>query len=352
MSKITPPAPPATLGEVARIAGVSRATACYVLRNQPGPSKKTRDRVLEVATRLKYAPDARIGAWMAKVRGAKAREVLPIAWLNTQPQKDAWHKYNFLSPFLEGLSERCSQLGFSAEEIWTQEPGMTMRRLSQILYNRGIEGVVVTPPAAHIRLKWENLAGVALGTELLAPRLHRIRGDFIFNVELALKMVLRFGYRRVGICISDEIDRSTNNLVSALASHLNSKGPASRVIPPLFHINGPGDPVPRRDIMAWVRSTKPDVILGHDNRLLRWLKHEGLRVPQDIGIVHLAIDDDVLDWAGIHSNRREIGRTAAQLVISLINSRQFGVPKVALDTTIRGSWQSGRTLLIPKPPGA
>jgi hypothetical protein len=46
--------------------------------------------------------------------------------------------------YLQGARERCRQLGYRLEEIWANEPDMTMRRLSQILYQRSIEGVVVT----------------------------------------------------------------------------------------------------------------------------------------------------------------------------------------------------------------
>ena len=62
-------------------------------------------------------------------------------------------------------------------------------------------------------------------------------------------------------------------------------------------------------------------------------------------MVHLAIDDDVSDWAGVYSNRRTAGSAAAQRVISLVYTRQFGVPSVPLNTMIRGTWRAGSTLL-------
>jgi len=63
-----------------------------------------------------------------------------------------------------------------------------------------------------------------------------------------------------------------------------------------------------------------------------------------ISIVHLAVDDDVLDWAGIHSLRREIGGTAVEWLVSLIRNRRFGVPKAPLNILMRGTWQTGLTL--------
>ena len=45
------------LDDVAALAGVSSGTVSLVLRNQPGPSRATRDRVIEVAGRLGYRAD-------------------------------------------------------------------------------------------------------------------------------------------------------------------------------------------------------------------------------------------------------------------------------------------------------
>jgi len=98
-----------------------------------------------------------------------------------------------------------------------------------------------------------------------------------------------------------------------------------------------------------MRKQKPDVIVGQNNRLLEWVKAAGFRVPEEMGVVHIATDDDVSDWAGIVSRRREIGATAVERVISLLQNRQFGVPKTAVNMAIRGSWSPGSTLLIPKP---
>jgi LacI family transcriptional regulator len=336
--------------DIAQAAGVSKSTVGYVLRNQAGPSRETRERVQKVAQKLGYVPDARIASWMARVRGAKSKEFLPIAWLNTNVERDAWHKYSFLSPLLEGARERCEQLGYRLEEIWALQPGMTMKRTAAILYQRGIEGVIVTPRATHVRLNWNNLAGVALGAELLAPQLHRVGPDVTFNLLLTLKLVKRFGYQRIGICLTDVFDRATHRVVSAMAYHFAATAPASKAVAPLFYSSmGDERAIAERQFRAWLGQHKPDVIVGHDFRLVRWVEAAGYAVPQKMGIVHLALDDDVLDWSGIYSNRRQMGRTAAELVISLVQNRQFGAPKVAMETTVRGCWRQGRTLLIPKP---
>ena len=173
----------------------------------------------------------------------------------------------------------------------------------------------------------------------------------VYNLLLALKKLKRYGYDRIGICLSQFFDRTTHHVVGAIARDLAATSPKSKIVPPLFYLaDGKAwRPSPKQEILTWIRRYQPDVVVGHHFRLVQWAEEEGYAVPKDLGIVHLAIDDDVLDWAGIHSNRKQIGRTAAELLISLMQNRQFGVPATGLETTIRGSWRDGRTLRLPSP---
>jgi LacI family transcriptional regulator len=341
---------PASVGDIARAAGVSRTTVALVLQNRPGVGQAMRERIVRLARKLNYAPDARMAMRMAQVREAKTKDLLPIAWLNTTDSRDSWQKYQFLSPYLEGTRERCLQLGYRLEEFWTQEPRMPVSRLSQILYQRGIEGAIVTWPARHLRLRWEHLAGVALGGALLAPRFHRVSEDAHFNLTLAIKVLRRHGYRRIGICLADQVDRFARRIYRTVAYHLYATVPPSERVKPLFHPIEMMEPTDKQaQIAAWLKRERPEVIIGHDSTLVQWVEESGYRVPGDIGVVHLAVDDDVLDWAGIYSKRREIGATAAEWLVALMRNRQFGATKSSLSILLRGSWHPGKTLLIPNP---
>jgi LacI family transcriptional regulator len=343
-----------SLGKIARLAGVSTASVSYALQNQPGISQSTRERILRIAKNLGYAPDARIVNWMARVRDAKSKDLLPIAWLNTAWQKEAWKSYLFHTPFIEGARARALELGYRIEDIWAHEPGMTMQRLAKILYQRGIEGVIVTHPAKHARLNWDHLACVTLGAALQAPRLHRVTADLNYNLQLAIKSVKRLGYRRIGICMTRGFDSASHFNVRAMARDLHFSTPAAERVPPLFHRHltyyellesqDRERKTMEAEMVKWLKRYKPEVIIGHDSRYKQWAEAAGFRVPEDIGVVHLAVDDDVLDWAGIHSHRREIGATTVEWLVSLMRNHQFGVPKTPLNILVRGSWQNGKTL--------
>jgi len=337
--------PRISIRDVAAATGVSKSHVCDILRNRAGPSKETRERVLRAAKQLGYVPDARIASWMATVKRARNKDLLPIAWLNTEKEEDAWHKHRYFSPYFEGAQARARELGYHLDEIWTRQPGMTMRRVSQILSQRGIEGIIVAPPTKHVRLHWDHLAGVSLEGTLLAPGLYRVMANSSFNLLLALKSVRRCGYRRIGICLGEWVDRSSHHAIRSALYYFHSLLPGAEQITPLFYQPLAIEP----QIKAWLRRSKPDVVIGLDNRLVQWIEAAGRRVPEQIGVVHLATDDDVSDWAGICSNKREMGAAAAEWVISLMKNRQFGIPRTAMEIFVRGRWHPGRTLLNPKP---
>jgi len=342
-----------SISAIAEAAGISKAAAGYALQNKPEVSRATRHRVLRIARRMGYAPDPRLASWMIRVRETKAKDLLPIAWLNVHTEEDAWHRYTFLSPYLEGARERSLQLGYHLEEFWLRQPGMTLPRISQILYQRGIEGAIVTNHLRHFRFDWDHLAGVSLEGGLLAPRLSRVMSDNLFNLQLALKMVKRAGYRRIGICLNDALDGASMHACRAAAYYFQMTLPKSDQIEPLFYSWAGRRPLENEEssekIVAWIRYHRPEAIVGYHNQLIQFVEKAGYRVPAEIGVVHLATDDDVSDWAGIYSNKRAVGTMATEWVVSLIQNRQFGVPKTASYTAVQGTWHPGRTLLIPKP---
>jgi len=338
----------ASLADVAKAAGISTVAASYAMRNKPGISDATRAKVLRIAQEMDYVPDARIDAWMARMRESKNKDLLPLVWFNHhRTDRDAWKRYKFLSPYLEGARERSHLLGYRLEEVWACEPGLTPARLSKILYNRGIEGVVVTHFSEKFQFDWAHFAAVSLEGSLPAPSLPGIFTDHLFNFQLSLKKVREAGYLRIGACIANDLDIKTDQSIRAAITHYNSSIPRSERVEPVFYPWGgeKNETEARASVIAWLKKSKPDAIIGLNSHLIEWAAEAGYRVPEDLAVVHIANDDDVSDWAGVCSNRREIGAAAISMLISRIHNRQFGIPSIASRTLIRGSWCPGFTMI-------
>jgi LacI family transcriptional regulator len=341
---------PVSLGDIAKKCALSRTAVSYALRGHPGIPAATRERVRAVANQLGYRPDPRMAFRMEQVRGAKAKDLLPLAWLNLDKDRDAWSRHLYLRPYLEGARERCLDMGYQLEEFWVRQPGMTMRRMSEILYHRGIQGVIVAPSAfysaGHLRLQWKNFAAVSFDRGLLAPRIHRIIPDYFYNILLTLKILRRAGYRRIGVYLQLQTERRSTHAYAAGVLYFHSVIPEAERIAPRFEHHRPNY---RRGFEQWFRTVQPDVIVCHHSELPQWLAELGVKVPEQVGVTHLATDDDVADWAGIRQRKREIGASAAEMAISQLQNYRFGLPDPALDTLIQGQWHPGKTLLTPKP---
>jgi LacI family transcriptional regulator len=294
---------------------------------------------------------------MTQVRKAKIKELEPLAWLTGHNDPGVWHSLKFLSPYFYGACERALALGYRIEVITDHEGRIPMGRIARLLHNRGIPGVVVTHQFRHhVRFVWDSIAALSLEGRMLAPPLHQVKTHHFHNVLLAMKMLRRFGYRRIGVCLEEEVDRSSYHAIKAAILYFQASLAASEKLTPLFvRRSAKEDLLPASELenmklmLAWVQRSKPDVIVCLNNRFERWLSDAGICVPEDVGLVHLATDDDVSDWAGINSKKREIGAAAVEQLVSLIQNRQFGIPQTPATVEIRGTWHQGRTLLIPKP---
>lgn len=338
-----------SLSQIAELAGVSRMSVSCALRHQPGVSEPTRRRILKIARRLGYVPDARTAGRMSDVRLAKTKSLIPLAWINTDESEDTWRQKEYLFPYYEGARKRCPELGYELHEFWLRAPGMTMRRLSQILYHRGIQGVIIAPSTQanriHFRLDWEHFAAVSFQKALLRPQLFRVTPDYYHNILTALRTLHRARYHRIGVVLPIQSERRSDHAYTAALSYFYDQLPRMERIPPLYGLEEYGLERFRR----WMHKYRPSVVVAQHKPLLTYLEQSGFQVPEEVGAVHLAMEDDCVDWAGIWANKREIGVATAELVISLVQNRQFGLPQIPRDITIPGVWHPGRTLLIPKP---
>ncbi|WP_043589261.1 LacI family DNA-binding transcriptional regulator [Geminisphaera colitermitum] len=332
------------LKSIADKAGVSRMTVSRALRNSPLVNAVTRKRILQIARKMGYTPDARLAQTMAGIRGSKQKALLPIAWLHANLKQDAFHAYKWLTPYIDGAREQARELGYRVEEFWLGEAGMSGTRMSSILNCRGITGVVVCPSMipsiSHIRMDWRLFAAVSFEGAMLVPRLHRVVPDYYYNMLLTLKMLRRLGYRRIGLYLHRQEERRSHHRYLSAFRHLLWDIPESERIPPLTF-----EPFDQKALGTWLKKTRPDVLVGHDSRLISWLENTGRCVPEDIGVAHLSLDGDCEDWAGIWQHKRRIGAQAVEQLVSLIHNNRLGLPDIAYETLVPGEWRFGKTLL-------
>lgn len=326
---------------VAKKAGVSRMTVSRALRDDPTISPVTRNRIRKVADQLGYRPDPQISQFMSRVRVSHRVGAEVIAWLSTWPTIDGWRKNSASLAFHAGSRSRAAELGYQLEPFWLGEPGMTGRRMSQILRSRGIRGVLIGPlheVGYQPELQWEHFAAATCGGyTLVAPKLHRACCHYLHAVKTAFAALGRLGYERIGVAFGDEVNERLAGEWLAQTFLEQSRLPESRRVPPLV-VSQWADGSER--FMEWFRWHRPDAVLSLE-QVPRWLQENGVRIPEDCGFA--VIDIPMAGTAYVDEQREAVGAAALDLVIEQLNINRLGPPPTPKIVLVECKWVDGPT---------
>ncbi len=332
--------------DVARLAGVTTATVSLTLRNSPLISNPTKERVRAAVAQLNYRPNPYVRALMRARRQGQLPSHSPVlAFATSFPTRDGWRKTPtpIFRQLYEGAKARAEYLGFSLQEFWLRERDMTPRRFSEMLYSRGIRGVLLAPlpsAGAKLELSWDRFCVVTMGFSVSEPALHRVSSDHFHSMVIAMEECLKLGYRRIGLALS----ASTNLKVQQrwLAAYLIKQRelPKARRLEALL-----ADVWGKEAVRPWFEEQKPDVVIAPSpSQLMEWFQEWGLQVPRDIGVVNLscpALGDPI---AGIYQNAELLGARAVDLLGGLIERNEVGLPDFPNALLLDGTWNVGKTL--------
>jgi len=330
--------------DVARKAGVSHTAASLALRRSPRISAATRRRVETAAARLGYQPHPVVQKLMSQLRTLKTSSTTEtLGFVSAWPTKDGWTASPNHRRFFAGVEARAKELGYKVDVFWMREPGMTSRRISQILLNRGIRGLILLslPNAhGHLSLDWGHFAAVAKGLTVVRPRLHRVISSHFEDMRLVEHHLRRMGYRRPGLVISAGLDARVDR--AWLAAYLLQQHdlPAGNRVPALI-LKSEAE---AGKLPGWLRKHRPEVLLFSDLPVSGWVKSMGLRVPEDIGLVHLDWSDECAPLAGIDAATEVVGAAAVNLLVGQLQANEFGIPVHEKIVAVRGRWVPGSTL--------
>jgi len=337
--------PQATLRSIAAATGYAKSTVSDALRQSPRIPEATRKAIQKAASEMGYKTDARISMLMAHLRQRHKAGEVNVAWLQYSVDTKPRSQMPWFCGIWEGASQRAKELGFNLDEIILQEKNHTPDRVRRILLSRGIEGVILAPPwykEAYGDFNWSGLATVVCGSEAqLAPN-HFIGPNYRENVALLFENLLRLGYQRPGLWLSEHNDLETRHAVAGTYLLLEQYLPVRNRIP-----WQPKD-IKHLSFQTWLKRHRPDVIICQHNEMLEMLKKSGCRVPHHIGVAHLNVCKDVAGWAGIDQNHKVIGQLALESISSQLNHNERDLPKNPNETLVTGKWVDGWTLAPQK----
>ena len=330
--------------ELARGLGISVSSVSLALRNDPRVAVETRLAVQEAARKAGYRLNPALTHYMSKVRHAGNplyKETL--AWLDfTVPQGHFFPEY--LLDLWLGAKARAEALGYALDNVWMAQPGMTGKRMTEILVSRGIRGILVPPlvrSTGHLSLEWSRFATVALTYSLQRPRFHRVVPDHHNNLQMVFRELHRRGFRRPGLMLSRGYDeRVGNRCRSAFAFFQESLASQDRlpvcVLPPTAF----------EELCAgWLKLHRPDVVvtLGAMKNL-RKLDIGDPEYSRKLGVFLLGYASTDLGFSAINECPTKIGSTGVDQLVACLNRSEWGVPDIPLITMVPGAWMEGNTL--------
>lgn len=348
-----------TQSDVARVAGVHNTTVSLSLRNCPSIPESTRKRIRAIADEMGYYPDPTLQALVAYRNGLLSnRQKATLAYITNWGTRSGWRALSAHERTYAGAQRKAAELGYQLEHFWLGEPGMNQRCMSNMLYHRGITGVLV---AAHMEasdelseIDWSRLSAVKIGCYPHAPALHRVVGDHSGMVRLAMRRIRAAGFERIGFVMEKGWDDLADQAWSAGYLIEQTNVPANRRVPVLRFASGerewtPGQPAQpsSRDLAAlgrWYRDYRPEVIVGFSSTVLGRIGQLGLAVPGDVAYVDLCHEQVGSGVAGVRQNGEIAGEVATAILVGQLQQNLCGTPTVATSTMVDGTWVDGSSL--------
>ena len=173
------------LQDVAAEAGVSTATVSLVLRGAAGPSRATRERVLDAAGRLGYRPD-RAASLLARRRSRLIGVVMDV-------------RSTFHAQLVEDVHEAAEEHGYDLVLSTVTRTRDEARAVETLLDSRCEALVLLGPEAAASRLAGlaRQVPVVAVGRPVSSAAVDVVRAADDDGVALAVDHLAGLGHRRI-----------------------------------------------------------------------------------------------------------------------------------------------------------
>lgn len=321
-----------TLRDIAQRTGYCVATVSMALRDHARFPESTRRQIQAVAREMGYRPDPVLASIAAHHwQRAKTTSRATLAAIADQ-KVEGW----------EGLEARAQRLGYLLElhRIADYRDG---RRLSDVLYHRGILGVLVGQiftPGFCESFDWAPFTAVAVSEGDFRPPIHLVMPNHFRAVQRAWDLAQSRGCQRIGMALFDLPAALDVRERLAAFQERQSQVPAPGRVGVLT-VRSP-DSSKRRacvaEIATWLRAERPDAVLGF-NSGMNWLVREACRQAR-VAPVLVALWKSVHDteWPGLLLPPDEIGSQAVDWMDVLLRAGGRGLPAYPVTVQIEMRW--------------
>jgi LacI family transcriptional regulator len=326
-----------TINDVARLAGVSKATVSAVLNDTGTVKKSTRERVLSVIESLNYrksGPDTR-GGGQVRSLGLVIKEI-------DNP---------YYGEVVTGARAAAEQAGYTLLVMSSEGEHDAERRAVELAQAKGVDGLMITPvldqtaDLSHLfELKRRNLPFVLL-EEVLGVQASLVDVDNQSASRRAVEFLIGQGHARIAHFAGPAYSMHSQERVDGVrracsASHIIFGD--DDVVPAGAHAED-GYRAGLEFFRDRATADRPTAVTCYNDLvalgLCRALAELEIRVPDDVSVVGF---DDIqlleylpLRLTSVRMPKFEMGQRAAQMLIRHIESREALPPqKVYLDAEL------------------
>ena len=310
---------PASIKDIARIAGVSHSTVSRALRGSPLIPAVTAERIQEIAKELGYRPSAIARSLVMQRSHSIGVVVTTIA----DP---------FNGDLVDGIEEVANECGFSV--ILAASHAQPEREMMMVrsFHERRVDGILVASSrvgATYLPLLAELKTPIVLiNNQHRSEFAHSISIDNVGGSRLATEHLLSLGHRSIAY-IGDEFGLHSDQ--ERLRGYQHALQRAGITVDPQLINHGDGKPAGAANAFRKVlgQSARPSGVVAYNDMsalgILRLAAEEKLNIPTDLSVV--GFDDIfVTEYSApalttIHQPRREMGRKAMQILSGLLSGK-------------------------------
>jgi LacI family transcriptional regulator len=328
---------PATIRDVAREAGVSVTTAHRALTDKNELRPATRARVLDVAERLGYVPNAIARALVS----GKTATIGMVVTDNASP---------VYAGIVKGVEEVANAAGFGLLLCNSADSAAQALRCLTTLQAKNVDGLLLTPVQTD-RREIEHLHASGVPFVLLLRHFPDVPSDYVVTDNehagwLATTHLLDRGHRRLGHVAGPAHVSSARGRLTGFRRALAERGvefDADLMHRALFTVAG-GYAAAH---VILDRDQRPSAIFAANDLqavgVMKAAAELGLRIPADLALVG---GDDIelaeflqVPLTTFHQPAREIGRRGAELLLARLRGEATAPSEIVLSPAliVRGS---------------
>ena len=328
--------------DLAALAGVSVMTVSRALKNNPRISQSTRERIRALAEKHGYRINPLVSAQMANIRARRLVEYeATIGLLIYTPPSGLWIGARKV---IEGIHETCDDLGFKCDVFDLADTTIRQSDLNRILKSRGIQAVIEAPmidDLTHYNIDLDDLIVISSNPGTLPQTFHRVCPDHYGNMDMLLRKVYQCGFRRPGLMVPHDIDDRLNHLWSSRFLAFQQTEKLGKVPP---YMPETTSDFSTERFGKWFGRYTPDILIVTSQELFedRFFEAAGLKIPDDIEVAKININDRSKGFSGIDLMSNEVGRSCVNLLARLMYHNEYGKPDKPISVLVPGEWIMGK----------